>query len=150
MYPQTHLQNIRIYPHHLSTYVAWSKNSVPLDEFLSCIKTALTIGRWKEADRLRVVILRLADPAKALYNLCLELQAPDTTWQSFENVFKESFKDSHTDQNLFMQSQTAKQQKGLSPETFADRCCMLAPKIICRTVIRSPNASTERTRNGCV
>ena len=112
--------------------MAWSKNSVPLDEFLSCIKRASTIGRWKEAERLRVVILRLADPAKALYNLCLELQAPETTWQAFENVFNERFKDSHIDQNHFMQSQTAKQQKDLSPQTFADRCCMLAPKIICR------------------
>ena len=34
------------------------ENSVPLDEFLSCIERASTIGRWDEANRLQVAILR--------------------------------------------------------------------------------------------
>ena len=107
-----------------------AENSVPLDEVLSCIERASTIGRWYEADRLQVAILRLADPARTFYNTCLELQAPDTTWQTFKNVFKEKIKDSHTDQYHFMQLQTAKQQKGESPQTFANRCRMLAQKVM--------------------
>ena len=61
----------------ISLVPKWSgaENSVPLDEFLSCIERASTIGRWDMADRLQVAILRLADPAKTFYNTCLELQA---------------------------------------------------------------------------
>ena len=118
----------------ISLVPKWSgaENSVPLEEFLSCIERASKIGRWDETDLLQVAILRLADPAKTFYNTCLELQAPDTTWQTFKNVFKERFKDSHTDQYHFMQLQTAKQQKGESPQTFADRCRMLAQKVMRR------------------
>ena len=38
--------------------------------------------------------------------------------------------DSHTDQYHFMQLQTAYQQKGENPQTFADLCRMLAQKIM--------------------
>ena len=72
---------------------------------------ASTIGRWDEARRHQLAIMRLADPAKMFYNTCLELQAPDTNWQTFKNELKERFKNSHTDQYHFMQLQTAKQQK---------------------------------------
>ena len=61
-------------------------------------------------------------------------------WQTFKNVFKERFKDSHTDQYHFMQLQTAKHQKGESPQTFADRCRMLAQKVM----RRDGDAATQR------
>ena len=90
------------------------------------------IGRWDEADCLQVAILWLADPAKTFYNTCLELHAEGTTWQMFKNVFKERFKDSHTNQYHFMKLQMAKKLKGESPQTFADRCHMLAQKVMGR------------------
>ena len=108
------------------------ENSVPLYEFLSCMERASTTGRWNEADCLQVAILRLADPAKTFYNTCLELQAQGTTWQTFKNVSKERFKDSHTDQYNFMKLQTAKQLESERPQTSADRCLMLAQKVMGR------------------
>ena len=101
----------------------WSgaENSVPLDECLSSIERASTIGCWDEADCLQVAILRLADPEKTFYNTCLELQAEGTAWQTFKKVFKEKVKGSHTDPYHFMKLQTAKQLRGESLQTFADR-----------------------------
>ena len=64
----------------ISLIPKWSgaETSVSLEEFLSSIERASTIGRWDESDRLQVAILRLADPAKTFYSTCLELHAGDT------------------------------------------------------------------------
>jgi hypothetical protein len=41
------------------------------------------MGRWDEADKIQVAILRLLDPTKSFYNTNLELQAKDVTWEKF-------------------------------------------------------------------
>ena len=118
----------------ISQVPKWSRaeNSVPLDEFLSCIKRAPTIGRWDEEDCLQVAILRSADLGRTFYNTFLEHHEKCKTWQTFKNLFKERFKDCHTDHYHFMKLRTAKKLKRESPQTFADRCRMLAQNVMGR------------------
>jgi hypothetical protein len=60
----------------------------------------------------------------------LELQKPKTTWASFKTIFLEHYHDVHTDQFHFTQLQTARQQNHESIQEFADRCRMLAQRLV--------------------
>ena len=51
----------------------------------------------------------------------------------FKSVLSQRFKDTHTDQQHFMQLQTARQKKNESPQQFADRYRALSQKIMCKT-----------------
>jgi len=44
-----------------------SDAAVTLEEFLSSNETSARIGRWKEADKLEIALLKLAGPAKTFY-----------------------------------------------------------------------------------
>jgi len=46
-------------------------------------------------------------------------------------VFKQRFKDVHSDQYHFVKLQTVRQGKNESPQEFADRCSGLSQKIMC-------------------
>jgi len=52
----------------ISLVPKWSgaENATPL-EFLASVDRAALIGRWQDADCFNIVVLRLADPAKAFY-----------------------------------------------------------------------------------
>ena len=70
------------------------------------------------------------DPAKTFYNTCLELHTKDTSWTVFKKVFRERFRDVHSDQHHFTRLQTARQAKNGGPLEYADRCKGLARKLM--------------------
>ena len=75
-----------------------------------------------ETDKVEIALLKLADSAKTFYEGCPELYADGLTWQEFKTVFRNRYKDVHTDQYHYMKLQTARQAKGEDPQAFADRC----------------------------
>jgi hypothetical protein len=60
----------------------------------------------------------------------IDLQSAETTWASFKTVFRERYRDIHTDQYQFTQLQTAKQRNDESIQEFADRCRTLVQRLI--------------------
>ena len=79
---------------------------------------------------MEIALLKLAGSAKTFYKGCSELHTDSLTWPKFKTVFRNRYKDVHTDQYHYMKLQTAKQAKGEDPQAFADRCRALAGKII--------------------
>jgi hypothetical protein len=63
-----------------------TESAIPLDEFLASIDGAARIGHWSSADQLQIAVLKLQDPAKSIYNTCLELHEEGTTWERFKCV----------------------------------------------------------------
>ena len=116
----------------ISIVPKWSgvETDTPVEDFLASIEGTAKIDRWEGADCLRIVTLRLLDPARAFYTSNLELQAEDATWERFMTAFRERFKDAHTDQYNFLKLQTANQEKREGPQEFADRCKNLAQKVM--------------------
>ena len=123
-------------PHKDSSLVSlvpkWSgsESGIPLEEFLSCIEGAAQVGLSGDLDRLIVATLRLTDGAKQFYNGCLELHSPEANWQTFKRIFRERYRDTHTDEYHFMKLQTARQGRNETPLEFADRCRSLSQNIV--------------------
>ena len=118
----------------ISLILKWSgsETGIPLEEFLSSMESSGRIVLWQDADKLDIEIFWLSDVAKQFYNGCLELHAPGVTWQKFKDVFRQRFRDTHTDQYHFMCLQTARQCRKECIQEFADRCRALAQKIVCK------------------
>ena len=102
------------------------ESAVPLED-------SAQIGRWEQADKLRIDVLKLTDSAKMFYNACPELHGQNATWEEFKRAFRKRVTEVHSDQYNFMKLQTARQGKDESPQEFADRCRGLAQKIIVKT-----------------
>jgi hypothetical protein len=109
-----------------------SDSTSSLEEFFSSIESAGRIGRWQDADKVEIALLKLTGPARVFYQGCLELHADDLSWQRFKDVLRNRYRDVHTDQFHFMRLQTARQAKNEDPLQFADRCRGLAQKIVCK------------------
>jgi len=118
--------------------------AVTLEVFISSIESSARIGRWEEADKVEIALLKLAASAKTFYKECSELHADSLTWTKFMTVFRNRYKDDHTDQYHYMKLQTARQAKGEDLQAFADRCRELAGKIVCK--VEDPVA--QRIHNG--
>ena len=60
----------------ISLVPKWSglESAVPLEEFFTIIEGSAQKGRWEQADKLRIAVLKLTDSAKMFYNGCPELQ----------------------------------------------------------------------------
>jgi hypothetical protein len=125
----------------------WSsaENATPHEEFLASIDRAELIGKWQDADCLNIAVLRLADPARTFYNTCLELHTKDASWPDFKKVFRERFRDIHSDQYHFTSLQTARQAKNEEPLEFADRCKGLAQKVMSK--VNDPRAQQIHREN---
>ena len=67
------------------------------------------------------------------------------TWAKFKTVFRNRYKDVHTDQYHYMKLQTSRQSKGEDPQAFADKCRELAGKIICK--VEDPLAQRIHNEN---
>jgi hypothetical protein len=80
-----------------------------------------------------VATLRLTGATKIFFNGCPDLHAEDITWDKFKKTFRGRFRDVHMDQFHFRNLQTARQMKNDSPQAFADRCRILAQKILHKT-----------------
>jgi hypothetical protein len=104
------------------------KSSV--NEFFEIIDSTANIGKWNEKDKIQITVLRLTDTAKTFYSGCLELHAPDITWENFKAQFLKRFKDARNDQYHFLQLQTARQKTNETPLEFADRCRFLAQRTV--------------------
>jgi hypothetical protein len=102
----------------------WSgqESTVTLEEFLSSIESSARLGRWEDADRVEIAVLKLTGSAKTFYQGCAELDADGLTWKIFKYIFRNRYKDVHTDQFHFMKLKTARQAKNEDPLQFADRC----------------------------
>jgi len=119
----------------ISLVPKWSgwESRIALEEFISSIEGASSVGLWEDSDRLQVAILRLSGAAKQLYNGSLELHRQGVTWQMFKDVFTRRSRDTHNDQYHFMRLQTARQGRNESPQDFADRYRALSQKLFCKT-----------------
>ena len=109
--PSVHkdLSSITLVPKWTGTDAA-----VTPEEFISSTESSARIGRWEEADKVEIAILKLAGSAKTFYKGCPELHADSLTWPKFMTVFRNRYKDVHTDQYHYMKLQTARQAKGQS------------------------------------
>jgi len=121
------------------------ENATPLEEILASIDRAALIGKWQDTDCLNVAVLRLADPAKTFYNTCLELHTKDASWPDFKKVFRERFRDIHSDQYHFTRLQTARHAKNEGPLEFADRYKGLAQKVMRK--VNEPRAQQIHREN---
>jgi len=81
---------------------------------------------------MQIAALKITDSARTFYNTCLELHTEEATWDEFKKVYRERFRNVHTDQYHFMRLQTARQAKHEGPQEFADRCRALAQKVMCK------------------
>jgi len=122
--------------------------AVTLEEFISTIESTARIDRWEEADKLEIALLNLAGSDNTFYKECSEIHADGFTWQKCMTVFRNRYKDVHTDQYHYMKFQTARQAKGEDPQAFDEKCMDLARKIICKVIVpvtqRIPNENSER------
>jgi hypothetical protein len=98
----------------------WSvqDSTVTLEEFLSSIESSARLGRWEDADRVEIAVLKLTGSAKTFYQGCAELHADCVPWKTFKDTFRNWYKDVHTDQFHFMKLQTASQAKNEDPLQF--------------------------------
>jgi len=119
--------------------------AVTLEEFISSIEISAHIGRWEESDKVGIALLKLAGLITTSYKGCSELHADVLTWPKFKTVFRNRYKDVHTDQYHYMTLQMAGKSKGEDPHTFADRCRALAGKIICK--VEDPIAQRIHNEN---
>jgi hypothetical protein len=122
-----------------------SESGTSLEEFISSIEGAAQVGLWGDSDRLIVAALRLSEGAKQFYNGCSELHSQGADWQTFKKVFRERYRDTHTEQYHFMKLQTARQSRNETPLEFADRCRSLAQKIVKK--VDDPAAQKIHTEN---
>jgi hypothetical protein len=72
----------------------------------------------------------LTDTAKAFYSGCVELHAPDITWENIKAQFFKRFRDVRNDQFHFVQLQTARKMANGAPRELADRCLFLAQRTV--------------------
>jgi len=102
---------------------------------------------------VEIALLKLAGSTKTFYKGSSELHAGGLTWPKFKTVFRNRYKDVHTDQYHCMKLQTARQEKGEDPQKFADRCRELAGTIICEVedpvAQRIHNENSERMLLAC-
>jgi hypothetical protein len=71
---------------------------------------------------VQIAALKLTDQDRLFNNACQGLHAEDTTHQKFKEVFRQRFKDIHTDQYHYMKLQTARQGRNEDTQVFAERC----------------------------
>jgi len=57
-----------------------SDSAVTLEEFLSSVESAARIGRWQDADKREIAVLKLTDSAKLFYLGCSELHEEGANW----------------------------------------------------------------------
>ena len=57
-----------------------SDSAVTLEEFLSRVESAARIGRWQDADKWEIAVLKLTDSAKLFYLGCSELHEEGANW----------------------------------------------------------------------
>jgi len=60
----------------------WSgpESAVTLEELFDSMEGSARIGRWQDADKLEIAILKLTGPAKVFYQGCQELHKDHPTW----------------------------------------------------------------------
>ena len=109
-----------------------SHSAVTFEEFLSNVESAARIGRWQDAHKREIAVLKLTDSAKLFYLGCSELHEEGATWQTFKNAFRRGYEDVHSDQYI-AKLQNARQARRESPQEFADGCKALAQKIASQT-----------------
>jgi hypothetical protein len=80
--------------------------------------------------KIQLVVLKVTDAARSFYTSASELHSSEVTWNQFKAAFHKRFRHVQSDQFHFMQLQSARQEKGESPQDFMDRCCSVAPKMI--------------------
>jgi len=136
----------------ISIVPKWSRaeTAVPLEEFLSSIVGAATMGRWTEEDCVQIATLHLLDPAKTFYNSNLDPHAADVTWESFKRAFCERFREVRPDQYYFSKLQMAKQDRNEGPQEFADRCRSLAQKVMGRDDPVAQRIHREKAERMCL
>jgi hypothetical protein len=66
---------------------AGTSTSCGLQELFNSVDTTADLGDWTDANKVRVVTLKLVDTARACYDATPELHCKDITWTDFEKCF---------------------------------------------------------------
>ena len=112
-----------------------SDSSVTLEEFLSSVESAARIGKWVDADKREISVLKLEGSAKMFYQGCTELHEEGATWQDFKNAFRRRYEDVHTDQFHFTRLQNARQGKENRFKNLLTDAKILPKKIVSQTTL---------------
>ena len=68
-------------PYLLSPKMVGLRINCSARRILCNIEVSAQIGRWEQADKLRIAVLKITDSAKMFYNGCLELHGENATWE---------------------------------------------------------------------
>jgi len=67
---------------------------------------------------VEIALLKLASSAKTFYKGCPELHVDGLTWQEFNTVFRNRYKDVQMDQYHYMNSKRLDKRKARMPRRF--------------------------------
>jgi len=110
-----------------------SDSTNSLEEFISTLEASARIGRWEPKNTIEIAALKLEVSIRVFYQGCTELHTRDASWNTFTEVFRQRYKDVHTDQYHYARLQIARQGKNESPQEFADRCRTVTQRITCHS-----------------
>lgn len=97
-------------------------SDVAVEDFLAQVEKASDLGGWTDADKIKIIGLKLEGAALTFLNSNESLQSPTILYEEFKREFMNRFKSRQPDQFYYSQLQNAKQAKGETVQDFADRC----------------------------
>jgi hypothetical protein len=80
-----------------------------LNEFFEATDIA-AIGKWSDAHKVQLAILRLVDSTTAFYDGTRELDDRNISWADFKAIFKRCFRDVKSNQYHFTQLKPGKER----------------------------------------
>lgn len=118
-------------------------SDVAIEDFLSHVDKAASLGNWSERDKVQIISLKLEGAAAAFLSSNEDLQSSTITYSDFRKGLIERFQSRQPDQFHYAQLQTASQAKGETVEAFADRC----KKLSLRTIRKVGDARAQEVIN---
>ena len=108
----------------------WGSDSTfTLEEFSSNVEAAAWIGRWQDADKREIALLKLTVSAKLFYLRRSELHEEGAMWQTLKTCSGACVK-TFIQTNIISRSYKTGGRQRENPKEFVDRCKALAKKIV--------------------
>lgn len=121
---------------------AWRGDSTAgttVSEFFETLEAAASLGGWTDKDCVGILRLKLKGSALLFLKGKPELNAPGVKFEDIKKALLIRFAEKHPDQFFYTRLQSAEQEKGETPELFADRCRQL-----CRATVRRSEIPAEQ------
>jgi hypothetical protein len=107
-----------------------SASSIPVADFFNNDEAAAQMGNLDESNMKQIVKLKVVGHAADFLYSRPELMGIGVTYKALRAQFEHRFKEKLPDNYHYNQLQRAPQNKGESPEMFADRCKSLSLKTV--------------------